>query len=74
MTKITKKKITDMVSYVTILVHNDTYSDVITDEQLNKMMKLYEETFKGEEELALGFIKEKVKGYVVDLENHLSAK
>lgn len=70
--KLTKKKITDMVAYVTILVHNDKIGDVITQEQIDKMMKHFSDLFAGDEEKALGFIKEKVKKFVEELEHDLS--
>lgn len=58
--KMTKKKITDMVAYATLLIHNNDISDTLSDEDIDNMMKLLKETYDGDESKALKFIKDKV--------------
>lgn len=58
--KMTKKKITDMVAYTTLLIHNNDISDTLSDEDIDNMMKLLKETYDGDESKALKFIKDKV--------------
>lgn len=69
-----KKKILDMVGFTMILAHNNELDGVLTEEQVDMMMKTAKEEFNNDEEAVFYYIKQKVKAYAKDLEEHLSAK
>lgn len=67
-TKWTKKKVSDIVGYVMILGSIDKTDGVINNEQLNKLMKVYEETFGKNEEKAVKFLQVRVAKALKELE------
>ena len=70
--KMTKKKITDMVAYATLLVHNNDIESVLSAEESDSMMKMLKDTFDGDEKKALKFIRDKVVKLKADMLHDLS--
>lgn len=68
----TKKKITDMVAYATLLVHNNDIESVLSAEESDSMMKMLKDTFDGDEKKALKFIRDKVVKLKADMLHDLS--
>lgn len=69
MAKMTNKKLIELISFATILAMNNKHEDVITEEQLDKAMKMLKDSFDGSEDKAIKFIQSKVQKLVKDLEN-----
>lgn len=68
--RMTKKKIIDLMSYAFVLAHNNDIKDLMSKEQLAKMMEVCKEVFNDNEKKAISFLKEKVKKLVVALDKH----
>jgi hypothetical protein len=67
MTTMTKKKILDMVGFTMILAHNNELEGVLTEDEMELMMKTLKEKFNNDEEAVIFYLKQKVKAYAKDL-------
>lgn len=61
MAKLTKKEVTEMVAFVTLLIHNNQIDTVMDDEDVNKMMILFKETYDDNEAKAIDYLKDRVR-------------
>jgi hypothetical protein len=71
LSKLTKKKILDMVAYSTLLLHNNELGGVISNSEIDVMMKTLKTEFNDNEQEVIYYLKQKVKSYKKDLDEHL---
>lgn len=58
--KMTKREVCELVSAVTILIHNRALDEVMSNEEIDKMMTKFMEIFGSDEEKALKHYKDRV--------------